>query len=207
MLKINRWTILNGTKSRYSICKCDCGKKKKMYVHNVLSGKSKSCGCYRDEQAKIRGYDSITVHSMSKTPEYRAWICMKWRCCKTTNHSYKYYGARGIRVCDRWLTSFKNFYNDMGKRPSENHTIDRINCDGNYEPDNCKWSTPKEQANNKRNTAHLEYNGETKTLSEWAKIVDLPHKTLCHRFQRNWEPDRLLNQPLRITKVTKGLLQ
>lgn len=201
--QFNRWMVIEKSlRKNYFRCRCECGVEKEVFRGNITSGKSKSCGCFRDEQAEIRGYDSITTHGMSKTAEFRTWTAMKERCYSNKCRAYKYYGARGIRVCDRWLTSFTDFYKDMGNRPSENHTLDRINCDGNYAPDNCRWATHKEQANNKRNTAHVEYNGETKTLSEWVELTKLPHKTLCHRYQRGWLPERMLTQPLRVTSVT-----
>ena len=101
---------------------------------------------------------------------YHSWRGMKKRCCNTNHEAYHNYGGRGIKVCDRWINSYDNFRRDMGVRPSMNHTIDRIDNDGDYEPSNCKWSTRKEQANNKRNNTIVHFNGKDITVSEFAAI-------------------------------------
>lgn len=123
------------------ICTCDCGNIKTVQARNVIAGKTKSCGCIRGEPET-----GLSVRSL---PEYRAWIDMKTRCFNKKSNSYKYYGARGITVCDTWKHSFLTFYKDMGKRP-DGLTLDRINNDGNYEPNNCRWATMAVQINNRR---------------------------------------------------------
>jgi hypothetical protein len=129
------------------LCKCSCpdGKIKEVLDSNLKSGNTQSCGCLHRE----RDSEAHTTHDKSKTSEYRIWSGMKQRCNNPKNKDFKYYGALGILVCDRWLESFENFYHDMGPRPSDKHSIDRINSDGNYEPKNCRWATPIVQANNK----------------------------------------------------------
>jgi hypothetical protein len=147
--KYNRWTILKEIKprnnSRYFECECDCGNIKSVKLGLITNGQSKSCGCLiTDTQKLIR-----TTHGMYGTREYKSWQSMKERCSNPKNNRWYLYGGRGIKVCDRWLNSFQNFFNDMGIRP-KGTTIDRINSDGNYEPSNCRWATLSEQNKNRR---------------------------------------------------------
>ena len=138
--------VQKGIKKRVVRCSCECGKIKDLVIYNLRSGETKSCGCFNLE-LKIK-------HKKSKTPIYNSWENMKKRCLNPTNHNYKNYGGRGIKICDRWLASFTNFYQDMGDRPL-GHTLDRIDNDGNYEPSNCKWSSTKEQLKNRRSYEKL----------------------------------------------------
>ena len=108
------------------------------------------------------------VHGMKKSPEYMVWNSMLSRCKCVGSSSYKNYGAKGIRVCKEW-DKFENFFHDMGKRPSNNHSIERVDPYGNYEPNNCKWILTSEQQNNKRNNHFITFNNETLTLSQWAR--------------------------------------
>lgn len=131
-------------------CLCSCGEKRVVERYNLRSGHSKSCGC----QKRDKQNESHLTHGHSRksaiTSEYRIWLGMKMRCINPKVESFKYYGGRGIKVCDRWIDSFENFFSDMGKRPTVKHSIDRINVNGNYEPSNCRWASPIEQRRNRR---------------------------------------------------------
>ena len=144
-------------------CDCDCGGNRITQVGYLRDGLVLSCGCLRSEYSRINGQMSSSVktihgHNTSvfgASPTYRSWGSMKSRCMNPRAHGYKYYGGRGIKVCERWLHSFKNFLADMGERP-DGLTLDRYpDNDGNYEPGNCRWATWKQQAANRRNTLIL----------------------------------------------------
>jgi len=127
-------------------CQCDCGAEKIVETHALHSGRTRSCGCLRIEMLVGRN----ATHGKAHVPEYKAWAGMIQRCYNPRQTAYQWYGARGVTVCDRWRTSFAEFLTDMGSRPSPAHSLDRIDNNGNYEPDNCRWATPRLQWENKR---------------------------------------------------------
>lgn len=135
------------------MCMCLCGSVKVVLNEHLLSGRSSSCGCLRRELMGAIGRGRLrhgaAVHGR-ETPEFRVWMGMKQRCYAMKSPAWDRYGGRGIAVCARWLESFENFLSDMGRRPSPDLSLDRINNDGNYEPGNCRWATRKEQNANRR---------------------------------------------------------
>jgi hypothetical protein len=135
------------------------------------------------------------THGLTKSAEYGIWSAMKRRCYNTHCQDYPSYGGRGIKVCEAWL-KFENFYADMGPRPSSAHSIDRLDNNGDYEPGNCRWSTPIAQARNTRRNVRLTFNGKTQTISEWAYELGFSQRTLQTRLKRGWPIEAALTTPL-----------
>jgi len=131
--------------------------------------------------------------------EYQPWYSMKARCRYPWAQSYEYYGGRGITVCERWdgPDGFNNFYADMGPRPSPEHQIDRIDNNGNYEPGNCRWATPKVQIRNRRNTRWLTFRGQSKPIATWAEEMGVNKRTLARRLREGWSAERIMSVPVR----------
>lgn len=179
----------------YWNCKCDCGNEHIVCGEHLKSGRTRSCGCFKKESVSLRSIK----HNLSHSSIYCIWHGMMQRCNNHKINSYKNYGGRGIKVCDKWLT-FEGFYEDMGDRP-DGMSIDRIDNNGNYCKENCKWSTPKEQANNRSNNRMLTLNGKTKNLTEWSKELGIHLTTIITRLDaRHWSVEKALT-----TKV-KGVV-
>jgi len=174
---------------RICLCKCDCGNIKEIDYYHLKGGFTQSCGCLNRELK--------TSHGLYKSRQYQIWADMKTRCQNPDHHQYKYYGGRGITVCERWQ-KFENFWEDMRNGYSDILTIDRIDNDGNYELANCKWSTRKEQNNNHRQ-GHihlLTFQGQTKTIAGWAKFLNIGYSSLRSRIRYRWSIEKALTQPI-----------
>lgn len=151
------------------LCKCECGRDKRIRADLLTRDVVQSCGCYQREcAAKL-----LRIHGKFDTPEWRIWDGMIRRCYTPTNGSYRNYGARGIRVCERWRNSFENFYADMGARPSSKHSLDRIDGDGPYSPANCRWVTPYTQNRNHRRNRIVEIDGVSLCVTDWCTLMEV----------------------------------
>lgn len=144
---------------------CDCGGEKLIHAPNVRRGLTKSCGCYNREVTAARNSIVVSTHRMTHTPEYKVWQGMRQRCENENDKSFKNYGGRGIAVCPRWQ-SFANFFADMGERPSDSHSLDRIDVNGDYEAGNCRWATMAQQARNKRTNLVVRVGGASVCLAD-----------------------------------------
>lgn len=185
---------------RYCVCKCDCGKSKRVRVDHLKSGRIRSCGCLVTEVTTARNLASRRHgHAAShvRTPTYRSWIAMHTRCGNPNHDGYSEYGGRGISVCEEWK-SFERFLSDMGERPSGT-TIDRIDNSRGYEPGNCQWASHSEQENNKRATVKITFKGRSHSIAEWARITGIGYQTLRKRLEYGWPPERILTQKIGAT--------
>lgn len=185
----------NERKQAYWLCVCDCGTEKSIFGGNLTSGAVISCGCYsRENPAHL-------IHGAAKDfqhyPEYDIWLGMKGRVHNPNNKRFKFYGGRGITICQQWLDSFENFYRDMGQRPHPKLTLHRVNNNGNYCPENCVWATKKVQNREKTNTHWQTYQGERKSLADWADITGINYTALHQRLRAGWSVERAFTTPVK----------
>lgn len=181
-----RWTVHSESHQKgtmvYWHCACECGVKRAVLGADLKRGMSKSCGCLMREMSA----EAKTTHKLSSHKAYRSWIEMKSRCLNPDKEGFKDYGGRGITICPLWDT-FEGFWQDMGDTWQEGLSIDRIDTDGNYDSGNCKWSTPKEQANNRRSNFLVTLDsGETMTLTQAAERHGLTAATVSSRVRYGW---------------------
>lgn len=195
-MKFGRATVLHENLQRngrrHFLCVCDCGTEFSALGENLRGGTTNSCGCY----ARQRAREAKTTHGDSvggvKSVEMITWRSMRRRCTNPNDHRFQDYGGRGILVCSRWLGSYENFLQDMGRRPTPNHSIERFDNDGDYTPENCYWGTREDQANNKRSTIFLEYEGKRMTLTQWSLLLGVSRGALAHRYYRGHSVERIL---------------
>lgn len=186
--RFGRLTVigLSARQSRktYWICQCDCGNVSEHRSDGLLNGTIKSCGCYKRE-VSAENVSKNHTHKKSGTRIYRIWQGMKTRCFDINDKRYERYGERGITVCEEWKNNFLSFYDwSMANGYDENLSIDRIDNDGNYCPENCRWVTLKEQANNRSSNVKYKIGNVTKKLSEWCELFELDFNTILARFER-----------------------
>lgn len=176
----------------YWDCSCRCGGFARVITNALRSGHTRSCGCLWKET--VPGAN----RSHRRTGDYlhRTWSLIIQRCCNPRNPAYPRYGGRGIVICDRWRDSFEAFAADMGERPTQMHTIDRIDNDGPYTPGNCRWATRSDQARNRKSSRTLTLDGVTRTAAEWSQITGIHSWTIRQRIDRyGWSVERALTTP------------
>lgn len=184
--RFGRLTVVGLSNSRivesgvlhYWLCKCDCGKTKSILNKTLKAGAAKSCGCLRRELAASKK----TTHGKSYTKEYFCYMNMLRRCYDKKDKRYANYGGRGITVCERWIQSFENFYSDMGDAPSHKHSIDRVDVNGVYSKENCRWATIEEQAINKRSSLGLKLNGLPVSARKYCAENGISYNTFRYRL-------------------------
>lgn len=185
-------------------CKCTCGTVKTVRAHHLRSGKILSCGCYKSEQASFRAHNmhnANLTHGLSRSRAYQCWLGMKQRCLNPNSKYYAYYGGRGIRI--EW-DSFESFYADMGD-PPENMSIDRIDVNGNYAKDNCRWASRKTQASNTRACVFLTVNNITKTIADWSRETGVHRNTITKRMVNGMTPEECIsNEKFTSNKFTNA---
>ena len=201
-----RWKVIergpnNKTNHVMWLCECQCEKKTKKFIAggDLRLGKTKSCGCYNSEIASER-----KTHGLSNTRLYHIWHDMKRRTLNLNCSTYDEYGGRGIKVCKEWMRlenfidwAIKNGYQD-------NLTIDRIDVNGDYCSENCRWATNIEQANNKRTNNFLEFNGKKLTVAQWSKLLGIKYETLRYRiFILGWNVEKALTTPVNVNSEVK----
>lgn len=190
--RFGRWVVLEIVDCGHRKCRCDCGTEKTVLRQTLTQAKGKSCGCLRKERTAERS----TKHggAAGRVPTYYVWKGMRRRCQNPNAQDYKYYGGRGISICDRWRDSFENFLADMGARPGAEFSIERKDNEGPYSPSNCVWATRIQQMNNRRNNRLVEFDGETMTVAEWASRIGMSRSCLYNRlYQLKWSVSKSLN--------------
>ncbi len=168
------------------LARCDCGETTTVLGGNLTTGRTQSCGCLNLERC--------TTHGLSKSRVYAVWSAMVQRCTNPRHKEWGNYGERGISVCQLWMT-FDGFYADMGDQP-KNATIDRIDNDGNYCPNNCRWATQADQARNKRTNVRVSWRGRSRIIGDVADEFGINRGTVYSRLGRGWSPEEALTTPL-----------
>lgn len=195
-VRVGRLRVLSRASGRYWLAQCDCGNMHRVRNDHVREARVQSCGCWHDEAARRpKKHGQCCKRTRGETSEHRTWVLMRRRCAAPGDKRWADYGGRGIRVCDRWQ-SFDNFFADMGPKPTPTHSLDRIDVDGNYEPNNCRWATRVEQARNTRKKRILVVNGEADTLASWAERMGVDKRRIHFRLKQGWSDTDAVLVPL-----------
>jgi len=212
---VGRLTILSGPSivfsagrnRRYWKCRCTCGEEVPVEHYQLLSARTRSCGCFQRELVSAmftgRGHGEST-HA-GNTTEYRIWKGIVQRCCNPNDHAFEDYGGRGITICERWRSSYENFLADVGRRPSRDLSIDRIDNNGGYCPGNVHWATMKRQNRNSRQNRLLTFDGITRCIAEWAEITGIASTALYQRIADGWDSEKALTTPVRRFRRRNGV--
>lgn len=195
-IKIDRVKRTERATTTYWLCKCECGNITSVEASRLKSGYTKSCGCLR---GKVNNHGRKSKYTVSTHQRiYRIWLGMKHRCYNTNAKTYKDYGGRGITICDEWVNDFQSFCDwSMEHGYSNILTIDRIDTNLGYSPDNCRWTTMKEQSNNTRKNINISYNGESRTLAEWSEKLNLNYNVVYGRiYKLGWTVERAFETPV-----------
>lgn len=186
--KTHRW------REEHWVCSCECGGNSLSAASALRNGRSRSCGCLKNEMARSRRLK----HGRRGTSLYNRWASMIQRCENPNDRWYESYGGRGVTVCERWKNSFEDFLVDVGEPPTPKHQLDRIDNDKGYEPGNVRWATPRQQSVNKRTTVYAELDGVKRPLIEWCEILNLNYRVVKQRFGRlRWSAEKSLLTPTR----------
>lgn len=185
--KFNKLTVISYLGNSNYLCRCDCGNLKIADSYYLRNDITRNCGCSIKRYTIDLGIKKGSYkHGKYKTRLYSIYAAMKNRCFNKKARAYKYYGGRGITVCDEWKNDFMSFYNwAISNGYKDNLSIDRIDVNGNYEPNNCRWATYLQQANNTRKCVYIQYNDERHTISEWARILHIDKETMRERLRRH----------------------
>ena len=207
--RVGRTLAPNGTRQSMWKCRCDCGNETVVKYIALTSGNTRSCGCWEEENRHTNMQKSIEQRRKSASisfmgnleahPLYRTWKSMLMRCNNPNVKGYKHYGGRGIKVCDRWSghLGFENFVNDMGERPTPEHTLDRVDYNGDYEPSNCRWATHEAQCNNKRNNSYVVLNGEEITCAQLCKRYGFYYTYVTYQLRQGIDINFIIKNQLR----------
>ena len=206
--KFNSLTVLEVSSNKKNdnyllVCKCDCGNIQTIRATRVINGITKTCGC------RNKGYSYSKSNKLSclYPTFYSIWNSMKHRCYDKSNKKYKNYGARGIKICKEWKDSFENFLNwCLNSDYEKGLTLDRIDVNSDYKPNNCRWANFTIQARNKTNNNLVTYNNETKCVAQWCEDLNIPYNTIRARLRLGWTPELAFTTPISKSNKRKKLI-
>lgn len=198
----------SGFAAKAALVRCDCGVEKIVRARGLVVGHTASCGCLQRALTAVKIAERSRTHGQcgvsTRTSEWSIWSGMRQRCANPGVQSYPNYGGRGISVCERWANSFEAFFEDMGPKPSPTHSIERRDNNGNYEPGNCCWATPSEQANNRSSSRILDIDGKRQTVTEWAKESGTDTHLIFGRLNKGWGARKAVFTPAMRKGVARG---